>query len=380
MTSLVEMENITKGYEKDGPHEFLLNMGPQHPSTHGVLRIVLKMDGEYVTELDPVIGYGHRMHEKIGEIRPATSFLPNTARMDYVCALPYNHGYVSLLEQMTGIEVPRRAEFIRVITVELNRLASHLLWLGTFLLDLGAFTPILYCFDDREQILDILEHATGSRLTYSFHRVGGVYNDIDDKFINGCHDFFKRIEKRFDVYDKLVTGNIIFRKRTEGVGIVTPDIARRYGVTGPNLRGSGIAYDSRKAFPYSVYPEFDFDVPVGTKGDCLDRYFVRIQEMKECIKILKQALAMIPDGEIRSKVPKKLKIPKGQSSFSAEAARGELCYYMVSDGSDVPYRLKVRVPSYANLSAVPEICKGMLLADLVAVMGSFDLVIPEIDR
>lgn len=378
MTSI--SENISESLEKSGQHKFLLNMGPQHPSTHGVLRIVLEMDGEYVTGIDPVIGYGHRMQEKIGEIRPATSFLPNTARMDYVCALPYNHGYVSLLEQMTGIEVPRRAEFIRVITVELNRLASHLLWLGTFLLDLGAFTPILFGFDDREHILDLLESVTGSRLTYSFHRVGGVYQDIDDKFISGCHDFIKRLEKRFDTYDKLVTGNIIFRKRAEGVGIVTSDIARRYGVTGPNLRASGISYDIRKAFPYSVYPELDFDVPVGTNGDCMDRYLVRIEEMKQSLKILKQALEMIPEGDIKSKVPKKLKIPKGQSSFSVEAARGELCYYMVSDGSDVPYRLKVRVPSYANLSAIAEICKGMLLADLVAVMGSFDLVIPEIDR
>ncbi|PID78038.1 MAG: NADH-quinone oxidoreductase subunit NuoD [Deltaproteobacteria bacterium] len=363
-----------------GRHKFLLNMGPQHPSTHGVLRIVLEMDGEYVTSIDPVIGYGHRMHEKIGEIRPAPSFLPNTARMDYVCALPYNHGYVSLIERMTGIEVPRRAEFIRVITVELNRLASHLLWLGTFLLDLGAFTPILFCFDDREQILDLLESVTGSRLTYSYHRIGGVYQDIDDKFIDGCRDFIKRIEKRFDVYDRLVTGNIIFRKRTEGVGIVTPDIVKRYGISGPNMRASSIEYDIRKSFPYSIYPELDFYIPTGKKGDCLDRYMVRIEEMKQSKNILKQALEMIPDGDIKAKVPKKIKIPKGDSSFSVEAARGELCYYMVADGSDIPYRLKVRVPSYANLCAIPEICTGMLLADLVAVMGSFDLVIPEIDR
>ena len=378
MTSIAE--NISESYYENGQHKFLLNMGPQHPSTHGVLRLVLEMDGEYVTKIDPVIGYGHRMHEKIGELRPAQSFLPNTARMDYVCALPYNQGYVSLLEQAAGIEVPRRAEFIRVITVELNRLASHLLWLGTFLLDLGAFTPILYCFDDREQVLDLLESVTGSRLTYSFHRVGGVYSDIDDKFIEGCHEFIKRLEKRFDTYDKLVTGNIIFRKRTEGVGILTPDAARRYGVTGPIMRGSGIGYDVRKAFPYSVYPEIDFDVPVGKNGDCLDRYDVRIEEMKQSIRILKQAVEMIPEGDIKSKVPKKLKLPKGHTSFSVEAARGELCYYMVSDGSDVPYRLKVRVPTYANLSSVAEICEGMLLADLVAVMGSFDLVIPEIDR
>ncbi|MDY0132299.1 MAG: NADH-quinone oxidoreductase subunit D [Desulforegulaceae bacterium] len=376
----LENEIKCENLESQGKHKFLLNMGPQHPSTHGVLRVVLEMDGEYVMGIDPVIGYSHRMHEKIAEVRPAQSFLPNTARMDYVCALPYNHGYVALIEKMAGIEVPERAEYIRVITVELNRLASHLLWLGTFLLDLGAFTPILYCFDDREHILDILESLTGSRLTYSFHRVGGVYKDIDDDFIEKSREFMKRLEKRFDVYDRLVTGNVIFRNRTEGVGVVSSDMARRYGITGANLRASGVSYDIRKAFPYSIYDKFDFEVPLGTKGDCLERYYVRINEMKQSMRILSQAFDMIPKGDIRAKVPRKLKIPKGQSSFSVESARGELCYYMVSDGSDVPYRLKVRVPSYGNLSALAEICEGMLIADLVAVMGSFDLVIPEIDR
>lgn len=363
-----------------GRHRFLLNMGPQHPSTHGVLRVVLEMDGEYVLGIDPVLGYGHRMQEKIGESRPWPSFLPNTARMDYLCALPYNHGYVALVEKMAGIEVPRRAECIRVITSELNRVASHLLWLGAFLLDLGAFTPILYGFDDREQILDILEDITGSRLTYSYFRVGGVYRDVDWQFKQRTKDFIARMRERFAVYDKLVTGNIIFRKRVEGVGIITPDMARRYGATGGTLRGSGIGYDIRKAEPYSLYPEIDFSVPVGENGDSYDRYLVRIAEMEQSLRIIEQALAMMPEGPYRAKTPKKIKLPAQAGSFSVEAARGELCYYMVGDGTDTPYRLKVRVPSYANLSLLAELCEGMLLADLVAAMGSLDLVIPEIDR
>lgn len=363
-----------------GEKQFFLNMGPQHPSTHGVLRVVLEMDGEYVLDLDPVIGYCHRMHEKMGESRPWPSFMPSTSRMDYVCALPYNHGYVNLIERATGIVPSRRAEFIRVITSELNRVSSHLLWLGAYLLDLGAFTPILYCFDDREQILDILEDVTGSRLTYSYHRVGGVYMDIDEKFVNRTKMFIKRLRDRFPMYEQLVTGNIIFRKRVEGIGIINRDMALRYGITGPTLRGSGIRYDIRKNYPYSIYNEFDFEVPVGTNGDCLDRYMVRVLEMEQSLRIIEQALDKLPDGPFLAKVPKKVKIPAGTYSSSVETGRGELSYHLVSDGTDIPYRLKVRTPSYCNLSILRELCSGMLLADLVAVIGSLDLVIPEIDR
>lgn len=363
-----------------GQRQFFLNMGPQHPSTHGVLRVVLEMDGEYVLDLDPVIGYCHRMHEKMGESRPWPSFLPNTSRMDYVCALPYNHGYVALIEKAAGIVPSRRAEFIRVITSELNRISSHLLWLGAYLLDLGAFTPILYSFDDREQILDILEDVTGSRLTYSYHRVGGVYMDIDDKFVERTRAFIKRLRSRFPMYDQLVTGNIIFRKRVEGIGVITRDMALRYGITGPTLRGSDIKYDIRKNSPYSIYNEFDFEVPVGKTGDCLDRYMVRVFEMEQSLRIIEQALDRLPEGPYMSKVPKKVKLPAGSYSSSVETGRGELSYHLVSDGTDIPYRLKVRTPSYCNLSILRELCSGMLLADLVAVIGSLDLVIPEIDR
>ncbi|PIE70549.1 MAG: NADH-quinone oxidoreductase subunit NuoD [Deltaproteobacteria bacterium] len=361
-------------------NRFYLNMGPQHPSTHGVLRVVLEMDGEYVIDPQPDIGFGHRMHEKMAELRPAMAFMPNTGRMDYVGAMTYNHGYVSLIERCAGIEVPERAEYIRVIACELNRIASHLLWLGAYILDLGAFTPILYCFDDREQILDILEAVTGSRLTYSYFRFGGVYMDIDEKFIEQTRAFITRLRGRFPLYQQLVTDNIIFRKRVEKNGIITKDMARRYGVTGGVLRGSGISFDVRKNEPYSIYDRFDFDVPTGENGDAFDRYRVKVLEMEQSLRIVEQAIERIPDGPVRGKVPRRLKLPAGSYNFAVESARGELSYYLVSDGSDTPYRLKVRVPSYSNLSILPELCRGMLLADLVAVIGSLDLIIPEIDR
>lgn len=363
-----------------GRHHFFLNLGPQHPATHGVLRIVLEMNGEYVLGMDPVIGYGHRMQEKMGENRPWPAFLPNTARMDYLAALPYNHGYVALIEKMVGIEVPRRAEFIRVATSELNRIASHLIWVGAFLLDLGAFTPILYGFDDREHILDILEDVAGSRLTYSYFRVGGVYKDVDDKFVERSLAFVERMEKSLATYDKLVTGNVIFQKRTQGVGIITADMARRYGITGANLRASGIPYDIRRAEPYSVYPELDFEIPTAKNGDTFDRYLVRMEEIRQSLRIVEQAVKMLPEGEFRAKTPKRIKLPPRAASFAVEAARGELLYYLVGQDSDVPYRLKVRVPSFANLSLITELCEGMLLSDLISAMGSLDLVIPEIDR
>lgn len=377
------MGTITTKFETqknpDEKHRFLLNMGPQHPSTHGVLRIILEMDGEYAVGIDPILGYGHRMHEKMAECRPWTAFYPNTGRMDYVGAIPFNHGYVSLIERMAGIEVPERAEYIRVITTELNRISSHLLGIGAYILDLGAFTPILYAFDDREDIIDALEDITGSRLTYCHQRVGGVSKDIDDKFISRTRAIIKNLRSRFDMYNKLVTDNVIFLKRTKDIGIITPEMARRYGVSGPVLRGSGIAYDVRKSEPYSVYSEFDFDIPTGENGDSFDRYYVRILEMEQSLRIIEQALDKLPDGAVMAKT-KKIKLQQGDCSFSVESARGVLTYYLVGDGSDVPYKLKIRVPSYSNLSLLEELCEGLLLADLVSVMGSLDLVIPEIDR
>jgi len=362
-------------------HSFILNMGPQHPSTHGVLRVILEMDGEHILEPEPVIGYAHRIQEKMGESRSWAGFLPNTGRLDYLSALIYNHGYVGLIERMTGTKVPLRAEYIRVITSELNRISSHLLWLGAFLLDLGAFTPIMYAFDDREQILDILEDVTGARLTYCYFRVGGVCRDVDDRFVEKTRAFINRLRGRFKpIYADLVTDNIIFIKRVRDIVNITPDMAMRYGVTGPALRSTGIRYDVRKNEPYSVYPGLDFEIPVGSTGDCLETYMVRVNEMEQSLRIIEQALDRLPSGPFRVKVPRRLKLPRGDASFSVETARGELTYYMVSDGSDVPYRLKIRVPSFSNLSILKELCRNMLLSDLIMALGSLDLVVPEIDR
>ncbi len=373
-------KQLTPEQETAEQHRFYLNLGPQHPSTHGVLRVVLEMDGEWVLNPQPDIGFGHRMHEKMGESRSWSQFFANVGRMDYVNAMAFNHGYAGLIERAAGIEVPLRAEYIRVITAELNRVASHLLWLGAFILDLGAFTPILYTFDDRESILDILEDITGSRLTYSYFRVGGVMKDIDDTFIEKTRGFIQQLRSRFPMYETLVNNNVILHHRMKGIAVISEDMARQYGVTGAVLRGSGIAYDVRKNAPYSVYPEFNFDVPVGKNGDCMDRYLVKFAEMEQSLRIIEQALDKLPEGEFRTKVKGKIKLKPGMTSFSVETARGELTFLLIGDGSEVPYRLKIRVPSFSNLSVMPDLCSDMLLSDLVTTMGSFDLVIPEIDR
>jgi NADH-quinone oxidoreductase subunit D len=369
-----------KAVSKPIHYRYFINMGPQHPSTHGVLRLVVGLYGEYVLSIEPVIGYGHRMHELMAERRPWPAFLPNTARMDYACGLPHQHCYVAAIEKMLGIAVPERAEYLRVITTELNRIVSHLLWVGAYLLDLGAFTPILYCFDDRENILDILEDVTGSRLTHCWYRAGGVLNDVPADFVERVRAVVKRMYGRFDIYKNLVTDNIIFQKRTKGIGIIPADLARRYGATGPVLRGSGIACDIRKSRPYSIYSRLDFDVPVGETGDCFDRYIVHIEEMRQSLRIIEQCLDRLPEGEIRTKLPKKIVLPPGDCTFSVEGARGEVTYYLVGDGTDIPYRLKVRSPCFSNLSLLPELCEDMLLADMIATLGSLDMVIPEVDR
>ena len=260
---------------------YTLNLGPQHPSTHGVLRVLLEMDGEFITKAEPVIGYGHRGHEHMAENRNYTQFLPNLARVDYLHALAYNQCYCMAVEKLLDLKVPERAEYIRVITCELNRISSHLLWFGAYLMDLGAFTPFLYCFDDREHLLDLLDGLTGSRLTYCFFRFGGVPVDIDADFVAGCRAFVSRLRSRWDDYNNLVTKNVIFINRTRDVGIITRDQCIKYGITGPNLRGSGIPYDIRKSEPYSAYPEFDFEIPIGSKGDIYDRYIVRLAEMEQ---------------------------------------------------------------------------------------------------
>lgn len=360
---------------------FILNLGPQHPATHGVLRIKLTMDGEYIVDAEPVIGYGHRMHEKMGENRSYAKFLPNASRMDYVGALLNTHCHVAAVERLAGIAVPERAEFIRVITAELNRISSHLLWMGAFLVDLGAFTPLLYTFDDREQILDLLEAVTGSRLTYCYYRFGGLCNDIDDDFVAGTRSFIQLMRSRMPMYHALVTGNIIFRKRCEGIGQIPAETCRRYGATGPVLRGSGVGYDVRRSEPYSVYPLFEFDIPVYPEGDCMARYRVRMDEITESLRIVEQALDRLPTGPVMAeKVPLTLKPARGECYFNVESARGSFGMRIVSDGTDTPYRLKVRSPCFSNFSLFRECSRGTLLADALAFLGSLDLVIPEIDR
>lgn len=359
---------------------YQLNLGPQHPSTHGVMHFLLTLDGEVVVSCEPNIGYSHRGHEKMAENRIYEQFLPNPARMDYLSGMIFNHGYCQAVEKLCGIEVPRRAEFIRVITSELNRIASHFIGAMDFVMALGAITPFLYGWDDREQILDLLEGIAGSRLTYSYARFGGVRNDIDQAFYDGTRRFIDRLRGRFKDYDNLINQNIIFIKRSRGVGIISKDDALAYGVTGPNLRGSGVNYDVRKNEPYSVYPEFKFEIPTREEGDCLARYQVRIAEMEQSLNIIEQALDHLPPGPIRAKVPRFVTPPEGDCYFAFESARGAVGFYIVSDGSRIPYRIKVRAPSFSNLFVMSKICPGHFLADVVAIFGSIDVTVPEIDR
>ena len=373
-------ENSTYQLEPVEDNQFVLNLGPQHPGTHGVLRVILHMDGEYILTADPVLGYGHRMQEKIAENMPYTQILPYMARMDYLAALSFNQAWVCVVEKMCGYEVPRRAEYIRVLTTELNRISSHYLWFGAFLLDLGAFTPFLHAFADREMILDLLEEVTGSRLTYCYFRFGGVSSDVDDSFLQGVQDFVEHMRSHLKTYHELVTGNVIFQMRTKNVGVILPFDTWGYGLTGPVLRGSGEKYDVRTSEPYSIYPELDFEIPVEQDGDCLARYMVRMREVEESLNIIQQTLDKIPDGPVRSKVPKIIKPPAGEACMAVETPRGELVVHVVSDGTKVPYRVRYRVPSFGNLSVFSRLAKGQLLADALAVLGSLDLVIPEVDR
>ncbi len=361
-------------------NQFVLNLGPQHPGTHGVLRVVLHMDGEYILTADPVLGYGHRMQEKIAETMTYSQVLPYMARMDYLGALFYNQAWVCLVEKMCGFEVPRRAEYIRVLCAELNRIASHFLWFGAFLLDLGAFTPFLHAFADRERILDLLESVTGSRLTHCYFRFGGVGADVDNDFLVGAQAFVDHMRKHLPTYHSLVTGNVIFQQRTREVGVIMPFETWGYGISGPVLRGSGKKYDVRTSEPYSIYPELDFKVPVEQAGDCLARYLVRLREIEESLNIIEQTIGGMPEGPVRSKVPKIIKPPEGEAAMAVETPRGELMIYLVSDGSTVPYRVKYRVPSFANLSIFSHLARGRLLADALAILGSLDMVIPEVDR
>ena len=376
---MIVKENLRT--DETGRETFVINLGPQHPATHGVLRVKMEMDGEYVMRAEPVCGYIHRMQEKMGENRTYAQYLPNTSRIDYLSAMTYTHAFVGAVERAAKIVVPPRAEVIRVMTSELNRISSHLVWWAAFLLDLGGFTPLLYAFDDREKILDLLEGITGSRLTYSYFRIGGVYNDVDDAFLTGTRAFVKHMRPRLKMYHDLVTGNIILQKRLIDIGPITVEQCRKYGATGPVIRGSGVPYDVRRMEPYSAYSEFDFEIPTNATGDSMGRYLVRMEELEQSLRIIEQALDKLPAGPVMAdKVPRVLKLPAGDYCYAVEAARGRFMVRIVSDGKESPYRVKLRTPCLSNLSLFEETSRGMLLPDALAMMGSLDLVIPDIDR
>lgn len=365
--------------------EMVLNMGPQHPSTHGVLRLEITLDGELITKVTPHIGYLHRCFEKHAEAMTYPQVIPYTDRMDYLASMYNEIGYVIGVEKLLKIEVPERVEYIRVIMGELQRIASHLVALGTYGVDIGAFTPFLYCFRDREKILHLFEITCGARLLYNYIWVGGLSHDLHPDFIRLTRDFIKDFKPNIKELNELLSFNKIFIDRTANVGTLPVETAVDYGVTGPNLRASGINWDLRKDDPYSVYQKFEFEIPVGegkvgSVGDSWDRYYVRVREMEESLRIIEQALDTLPEGNIASAIPKRIKPPAGMVYSRVENPRGELGYFIISDGSVTPFRVKVRAPSFVSLQIMDELCRGHLVADVIAILGSIDIVLGEIDR
>ena len=382
-----------------------INMGPQHPATHGVLRLVLELDGEVIVKATPHIGHLHRGVEKLAEAKTYHQVIPLTDRLDYTNAMGNNLAYVLAVEKLLGIEVPKRAQYLRVMMVELQRIAAHLIWLGTHALDIGAMTLLFYNFREREDILRIFEEVAGGRLTPTYLRIGGVSKDLPDGIPQKIRDFVQAFPDHMKEYETLLTKNVIWLQRTREVGIISREDVINWGVTGPTLRGSGVKWDVRKAFPYSSYEEFDFDIPTGSVGDVYDRYTVRLREMEWSNLIVRQALERLPKGPIMASDPRvvlpaketvqkdiaglirQFKIvsegfqpPKGEVYASVESAKGELGFYLVSDGSNHPFRVRIRPPSFLNLSALPKMIEGRLIADVISVIGSIDIVLGEIDR
>jgi NADH-quinone oxidoreductase subunit D len=377
-----EVEVQRAGLETE---EMTLNMGPQHPSTHGVLRFVVKADGEVMREAVPDVGYLHRSIEKIAEKVGYHGFMPYTDRVDYVAAMFCNQGWAMVCEKLAGIEVPKRGEYCRVIAAELNRIASHLLSVGTMVLDIGAITPFFHAFRERERINDLLEELCGARLTHNYMRIGGAAWDLPPEFAEHALAFLDPFEPMLDEYNDLISYNKIYAERLAKVATVSAEMAINYNLVGPNLRGSGVRYDVRRDEPYSVYPELQFDVPVGTGevgavGDCFDRYMVRMREMKQSCRILRQCFEQIPEGAVIAKVPRKFKPPAGDVYVRVESARGDMGWYCVSDGSEFPYRVHVRTGSFSAMGIIGRLSNGLMLADLVALISSLDIVAPEVDR
>ncbi len=365
--------------------ELLINMGPQHPSTHGVLRLVVRTDGEMVRESWPQIGFLHRCFEKIGESVEFAQVVPYTDRMDYLASMNSAIAYCLSVEKIGAFEVPERGAYLRVIMGELNRIASHLIAFGTYALDLGAFTPFLYGFREREMILSIFEKISGGRLLYHYPRIGGVARDMTPDIAGDIRAFLKQMRSVWPEYNALLSENHIFVKRTANIGVISREAAIGWGLTGPCLRGSGVAFDLRKAHPYGLYERFEFDVPVGqgikgSVGDCWDRYWVRMLEIVESCRIVEQALEGLPEGEFLNKQSRGFDLPTGEAYVACENPRGEIGYYVVSDGNSKAVRVKARAPSFCNLSITNAVCRDVLLADVVAILGSIDIVLGEVDR
>jgi NADH-quinone oxidoreductase subunit D len=381
-TDLNSDANIEQNVETTvlGADEIIINMGPQHPSTHGVLRVKLKLDGEKVVDSECIIGYLHRGVEKIAEHRTYQQFAPYVDRMDYVAAVSNGLGYCEAIEKLLGVEAPPRARVIRTILTELQRIASHLVWLGTHALDIGALTPIFYCFREREEILKIFEKYCGARLTTHAFRIGGLQYEAYDELEKDTERFCKDFEHKVDEYETLLTSNRIWLGRTKGIGVISGEQAIAIGATGPVIRASGIQWDIRKAAPYAAYDQYKFDIPTGKNGDTYDRYMVRMEEMRQSTRICLQAIQNIPTGPIMARVGKVLKPPPGEVYHAIEAPKGELGYYVVSDGTTQPYRVRIRPPSFVNLQAFDTMVKGHLVADVVAIIGTLDIVLGEVDR
>ena len=381
-----------------------LHMGPHHPSTHGVLRIELELEGEKVVKATPIIGQLHRGIEKLAEDFTFHQAIPLTDRLDYTAASLNNLGYVLAVEKLLGIEVPKRAQYLRVIISELSRIMGHHLWIGSAALDLGAMTVVFYTFADREIIMECIEEASGGRLTPTYMRIGGVSRDVGDKFIEKVKYFVNMFPEKIDGYETLLTDNVIWRQRNEDLAVISYDEAINLGLTGAVGRASGVNYDVRKAFPYSSYEDFDFEVPVGTKGDAFDRYMCRMEEFRQSVKIIKQAIENLPDGPVMADIPylnppqekvrkdidaliRRFKFvlsgfnaPKGEVYQSVEGSKGELGYYLYSDGGSKPYRLKIKSPCYIHVSALPAMVEGYMLSDIITAIGGLDIVLGEIDR
>ncbi|MBI4288593.1 MAG: NADH-quinone oxidoreductase subunit D [Chloroflexi bacterium] len=359
----------------------VVNMGPQHPATHGVFRMRVTLDGEVITDLEPVMGYLHRGVEKLAEARTYTQFIPLTDRMDYLSSMSNNLAYVLAVEKLAGVEAPPRAQYLRVIMAEMMRISNHLMAVGTFLDDMGAFhTPLLYMFREREKLLDLFEMVCGQRLTYNYMRIGGLSHDIPPEFLPALKKFVRDMPGFVDEYDQLIRENEIVLARTRGVGVLPRALAINASASGPVLRGSGVKWDLRKTDPYLVYDKLEFDVPTGAVGDIYDRYRVRIEEMRQSVRILEQAIERLPPGEVRSDVPHLVHPPRGEVYGHIEAPKGELGFYLVSDTGIAPYRCHIRPPSLINLTALRDMVLGMKIADAIITLGSIDIVLGEVDR